>query len=67
LTRATYLNIVADQVHSFMTMVFPGGSGLFQQHNAPSHTAHIVQEWFKELVEEFSPIEHLWDVLNQQI
>ncbi len=22
-----YLNIVADQVHPFMTVVFPGGSG----------------------------------------
>jgi len=26
---ATYLNIFADQVHPFMTMVFHGGSGLF--------------------------------------
>jgi len=32
LTRATYLNIVEE---SFMTMVFPGGSGLFQQDNDP--------------------------------
>ena len=44
LTRVTKLNIVADQVHPFMAMVFPDGSGLFQQDNAPSHTAHIVRE-----------------------
>lgn len=41
LTRATYLNIVEDQVHPFMTMMFP--DILFQQDNAPCHTAHIVR------------------------
>ena len=48
LIRVTYLNIVADQVHPFMARVFPDGSGLFQQDNAPCHTAHIVREWFEE-------------------
>ncbi len=33
LTCDTYLNIVADQVNPFMTIVFPGGSGLFRQDN----------------------------------
>jgi len=51
----TYLNIFADQVQRFMTMAFPGGSGLFQQQdNATCHTAHkcsgqiphIVKKWF---------------------
>ena len=50
LTRVTSLNIVADQVHPFMAMVFPDGSDLFQQDNAPCHTAHIVWEWFEEHV-----------------
>jgi len=57
-----------------MSTLFPDGSGLFQQDNAPCHTAHIVQEWFEEYDEEFkvlpwdpnsqnlNPIEHLWDV-----
>ena len=79
MTRVTYLNIVADQVHPFMTMVFPDGSSLFQQDNAPCHTAHIVREWFEEHDEVFmvlpwppnspdlNPIEHLWDVLDQQV
>lgn len=34
LTWTTYLNIIADQVHPFMAMVFLDGSGLFQD-NAP--------------------------------
>jgi len=56
-----------------MRMEFPGGSGLFQQ-----DTAHIVQEWFEEHDKELKvwahaslaskfPIEHLWDVLDQQV
>ncbi|XP_051541380.1 voltage-gated hydrogen channel 1-like isoform X1 [Myxocyprinus asiaticus] len=62
-----------------MAMVFPDGSGLFQQDNSPHHTAHIDQEWFEEHDEEFkvlpwppnspdlNPIEHMWDVLDQQV
>jgi len=62
-----------------MSMMFPVESGLFQQDKALCHTAHIVQEWFEEHDEEFkvlawppnspdlNPIEHLWDVLNQQV
>ena len=54
LTCVTYLNIVADQVHPFMAMVFPDGRGLFQQDNAPCPTAHIVREWFEEHDEVFT-------------
>ena len=62
-----------------MAMVFPDGSGLFQQDNAPCHTEHIVREWFEEHDEVFTvlpwppiypdlnPIEHLWDVLDRQV
>ncbi|MCI4380731.1 hypothetical protein PGIGA_G00243310 [Pangasianodon gigas] len=45
LRHTNYLNIVAGQVKPFMATVFPNGSGIFQQDNAPCHTAEIVQEW----------------------
>ena len=76
LTRVTDLSIVADQVHPFMAMVIPDGRGLFQQDNAPCHTALIVREWFEEHDEvstvlpwhpnspDLNPIEHLCDVLD---
>ena len=48
LTRNTYLNIVSDQVYPFMAKVFPDGSGLFQQDNAPCHKTKMLQEWFEE-------------------
>ena len=62
-----------------MAMAFPDGSGLFQQDNAPCHTAHIVRECFEEHYEVFTVlpwlpnapdlnlIEHLWDVLGRQV
>lgn len=45
LTCTTYPNAVADQVHPFMTTVFPDGGELSQQDDVPCHTAKIVQEW----------------------
>uniref|UniRef100_A0A3B1JRE4 Transposase Tc1-like domain-containing protein n=1 Tax=Astyanax mexicanus TaxID=7994 RepID=A0A3B1JRE4_ASTMX len=79
LTSDSYLDIVAEQVPPFMGMVFPDGSGFFQQDNAPCHTADCVQEWFEEHSEEFSllpwptdspdlnPMKNLWDVLEQEV
>ena len=43
------LTCVADQVHPFMAMVFPDGSGLFQRDNAPMHKARSMQKWFGEI------------------
>ena len=40
LTHATYLNIVADQVHLPVVYHEWCGSSLFQQDNAPSHSAY---------------------------
>ncbi len=74
-----YLSIVADHVHPFMTTVYPSSDGYFQQVNAPCHKAQIISDWFLEHDNEFTllkwppqspdlnPIEHLWDVVEQEI
>ncbi|KAF3698668.1 Transposable element Tc1 transposase [Channa argus] len=79
LPRTTYLNTVADQVHTFMAKLFPDGSGLFQQDNVPCQKAKIGQEFFEEHENEFKPLpwppnapdlnpfEHLWDVLEKLV
>ena len=79
LHAAEYLNIIADQLHPYMTSVFPAGNGMFQQDIASCHKAGIVLEWFQEHDVEFqlmsgppnSPdfnlMEHIWDVMERQL
>ncbi len=79
LNATSYLSIVADHVHPFMTIVYPSSDGYFQQHNAPCHKAQIISDWFLEHDNEFTllkwpphspdlnPIEHLWDVVEREI
>ncbi|GBM98948.1 Transposable element Tc1 transposase, partial [Araneus ventricosus] len=76
---ANYLNIIADQLHTYMAFVFPTGNGIFQQDNAPCHKVRIVLEWFEEHTDEFhlmswppnspdlNPMEHIWDVMERQL
>ncbi|GFU51807.1 transposable element Tcb1 transposase [Trichonephila clavipes] len=45
---AHYVNILGDQVHPFVQTSFPEECPLYQDDNAPIHTAKIVQEWFAE-------------------
>ncbi|GFX97955.1 transposable element Tcb2 transposase [Trichonephila clavipes] len=45
---AHYVNILGDQVHPFVPTSFPVECPLYQDNNAPIHTAKIVQEWFAE-------------------
>ncbi|GFU20215.1 retrovirus-related Pol polyprotein from transposon 17.6 [Trichonephila clavipes] len=68
-----------DQMHPFVQTSFPGECPLYQDDNAPIHTAKIVQEWFAEHEGEVghldwplqSPdlniIEHLWGYLESKL
>ncbi len=79
LNATSYLSIVADHVHPFMTTVNPSSDGYFQQDNAPCHKAQIISDWFLEHNNEFTllkwppkspdlnPIERLWDVVEREI
>ncbi len=79
LNATAYLSIVADNVHPFMTTVYPSSDVYFQQDNAPCHKAQIISDWFLEHDNEFTllkcppqspdfnPIEHLWDVVEREI
>ncbi|GFS99353.1 transposable element Tcb2 transposase [Trichonephila clavipes] len=76
---AHYVNILGDQVHPFVQTLFPGECSLYQDDNAPIHTAKIAQEWFVEHEGEVghldwppqSPdlniIEHLWGYLESKL
>ncbi len=48
LNATTYLSIVADHIHPFMTTVYTSSDGYFQQDNAPCHKAQIISDWFLE-------------------
>ncbi len=79
LNATSYLSIVVDHVHPFMTTVSPSPDDYFQQDNAPCHKAQIISDWFLEHDNEFTllkwppqspdlnPIEHFWDVMEREI
>ncbi len=59
--------------------VYTSSDGYFQQDNAPCHKSQIISDWFLEHDNKFTllkwpqqspnlnPIEHLWDVVEQEI
>lgn len=72
---ADKLNIIADHLHPYMVFVFPTGNGVFEQGNAPCHSARIVLEWLKEHNTDFqlglwqlnstylNPIKQIWGAM----
>jgi hypothetical protein len=78
-TAAHYENLLADHVHPMVQTLFPGERPLYQDDNAPIHTARRVQAWFDEHYDDVghlpwppqSPdlniIEHVWGYLEAKL
>lgn len=56
LSTITYLCIVADNVHPFMTTTHLSSNNYFQQNKAQSHKAQIILTWILEHDNEFSNV-----------
>jgi hypothetical protein len=42
------MDILGNQVHPVVQMMFPKNDTIFQNENSPIHTARSVQSWFDE-------------------
>jgi transposase len=69
--------VIRDLYCRVLPTLLVNSDGIFQQDNAPSHTAHIVRDALRDLGIEvmewppyspdLNPIENLWTLLKQQI
>jgi len=48
ITTNDYVAILGDHLHPMVRMLFPDNDGIFQDDNAPIHTAGVVTAWFEE-------------------
>ncbi|GFU59860.1 transposase domain containing protein [Trichonephila clavipes] len=61
-----YLNIIADQLHSYMTSVSPAGNGMFQQDNTLCHKIeHIWEIMGQQLRVQRPPIHNILDLRDR--
>jgi hypothetical protein len=48
ITAREYVDRLGNQVHPMIQTLFPNNDAVFQDDNAPIHTAGTVQLWFQE-------------------
>jgi hypothetical protein len=73
------MDILGNQVHPVVQILFPNNDAIFQDDNSPQHTARIVQAWSEEYEDALrhlpwpakSPdlkiIEPLWLILESRV
>jgi hypothetical protein len=45
ITASDYVDILGNQVHPMVQLLFPNNDAIFQDGNSPIHTARSVQSW----------------------
>ena len=48
ITVSDYMDILGNQVHAMVQLLFPDSDAVFQDDNSPIHTARIVHSWIEE-------------------
>jgi len=79
ITASDYVDILGNQVHPLVLVLFPNNDAIFQDNDSPIHTARSVHSWFEEHKDDLqhllwpahSPtlniIEPLWPVLESRV
>ena len=79
ITARDSMDILDNQVHPVVQMLFPNSDGVFQDDNSPIHPARSVQSWFEEHEDallylvclaqssKLKIIEPLWSVLESRV
>lgn len=73
-----YIDILERNLISTLDENHPNGDGVFQQDNAPCHTARSVKKWFADnditwidnwpaQSPDINPIENLWDYIDRRL
>jgi hypothetical protein len=48
ITAREYVDRLGNQVHPMILTLFPNSNAVFEEDNAPIHTAATVHSWFEE-------------------
>jgi len=78
-TASDYMDILDNQVHPMVQMLFPNNDAVFQDISLPIHTARCVQSWFEKHEDalqhlpwpaqspDINIIKPLWSVLESRV